>query len=103
VPAEEGPPSYGVLAAQVVSLRRELADAVAVAEETRAELGRARERIAELEARLKQSPRHAHRRPALDTGPWLIMNLAGGEQGARGERLARWTSRRSHSPVPGCT
>ena len=38
VPGEEGPPSYEVLAALVASLRRELAGA--------------RERIAELEARL---------------------------------------------------
>jgi hypothetical protein len=42
VPADDGPPSYAVLAALVVSLRRELADSVAVVEETRAELGQAR-------------------------------------------------------------
>jgi len=40
-----------VLAALVVSLRSELAEA-------RAELERARERIAELEARLKQTPQN---------------------------------------------
>ena len=43
MPGDEGPPSYEVLAALVVSLRRELAEA--------------RERIAELEARLRQNPR----------------------------------------------
>jgi BMFP domain-containing protein YqiC len=46
-----------VLAALVASPRRELADAVGVLEETRAELAQARARIAELEARLKQNPR----------------------------------------------
>jgi hypothetical protein len=57
-----------VLAALVESLRRELAGALAVAEETRAELGRARERIAELEARLKQNPRNSSR-PSSSEGP----------------------------------
>ena len=41
---DEGPPSYEVLAALVVSLRRELADAMAVVEDTRSELAGARER-----------------------------------------------------------
>jgi len=49
--ADQGPPSSEVLAALVVSLRSELAEA-------RAELERARERIAELEARLKQTPQN---------------------------------------------
>ena len=66
MPAEEGPPSYEVLAALVASLRRELADALAVVEESRAELGRARERIAELEARLGQSPRNSSRPPSSE-------------------------------------
>jgi hypothetical protein len=43
VPADQEPPSYEVLAARVVSLRRELA--------------RAQERIAELEDRLRQTSR----------------------------------------------
>ncbi len=67
VPVDEGP-SYEVLAALVVSLRRELADALAVAEDTRTELGRARERIAELEARLRQSPRNSSQPPSSE-GP----------------------------------
>jgi hypothetical protein len=50
VPADQESPSSELLAALVVSLRRELADAVA-------ELGRARERIAELEDRLRKSSR----------------------------------------------
>jgi len=66
VPADEGRPSDEVLAALVVSLRRELADALAVVEETRAELGRARERIAELEARLRQNPRNSSTPPSSE-------------------------------------
>jgi BMFP domain-containing protein YqiC len=41
----------------VDSLRRDLADALAALGGTRAELEQARERIAELEARLRQTPR----------------------------------------------
>ena len=52
MPGEEGPPSYEVLAALVASLRRELAEAVTALNQARAELAGARERIAELEARL---------------------------------------------------
>jgi hypothetical protein len=52
-----------VLAALVASLRRELADTLAVVEEIRAELGRARERIAKLEARLRQNPRNSSKPP----------------------------------------
>jgi transposase len=59
VPAEQGPPPSEVLAALVVSLRQELAGA-------RAELERARERIAELEARLAQSPRNSSKPPSSE-------------------------------------
>src|SRR6266536_1835963 len=52
---EEEPPPYEVLAALVASLRRELAGAVAALGQARADLARARERIAELEARLRQN------------------------------------------------
>jgi len=45
VPVDQGPPPYDVLAALVVSLRGELADALAALGETRAELGQAQERI----------------------------------------------------------
>ena len=45
---EEEPPPYEVLAALVASLRRELAGAVAALGQARADLARARERIAEL-------------------------------------------------------
>jgi transposase len=66
VPSEKGPPSYEGLAALVVSLRRELAGAVAAAEQARAELAEARERIAELEARLRQNPRNSSRPPSSE-------------------------------------
>jgi transposase len=66
VPGEEGPPSYEVLAAVVASLRRELAEAVAAVTQTRVELAEARERIAELEARLKQNPRNSSRPPSSE-------------------------------------
>jgi transposase len=59
VPAEQEPPSYEVLAALVVSLRGELADA-------RAELAEARERIAELEVRLRQTPRNSSKPPSSE-------------------------------------
>jgi transposase len=55
-----------VLAALVVSLRGELANAVAALEETRAELAVARERIAELEARLRQNPRNSSAPPSSE-------------------------------------
>lgn len=53
-----------MLAALVASLRQELADALAGLEETRAELERARERIAELEARLRQNSRNSSKPPS---------------------------------------
>jgi transposase len=59
VPADQEPPSYEVLAALVVSLRGELADAVA-------ELARAQERIAELEDRLRKTSRNSSRPPSGD-------------------------------------
>jgi len=57
VPRDQEPPSHEVLAALVVSLRGELADAVA-------ELARARERIAELEGRLRKTSRNSSRPPS---------------------------------------
>ena len=59
MPADQEPPSYEVLAALVVSLRQELADAVA-------ELGRAAGRIAELEDRLRQTSRNSSVPPSAD-------------------------------------
>jgi len=59
VPADQGPPPYEVLAALVVSLRAELA-------EKRSELDRALERIAELEARLKQNSRNSSKPPSSE-------------------------------------
>jgi transposase len=66
VAVEEGPPPYDVLAALADSLRSELADALAGLGRMRAELAAARERIAELEARLGQTPRNSSRPPSSE-------------------------------------
>jgi hypothetical protein len=54
------------MAALVVSLRRELAGAAAAAEQARAELAEAHQRIAELEARLRQTPRNSSGPPSSE-------------------------------------
>jgi transposase len=66
VPAGQDPPSYEVLAGLVASLRRELAGTVTALEQARAELAQSGERIAELEARLRQNPRNSSRPPSSD-------------------------------------
>ena len=66
MPGADEPPPDEVLAALVASLRRELAGAVAALEQARAELADARERIAELEARLKQNPRNSSKPPSSE-------------------------------------
>ena len=63
---EEERPPYEVLAALVASLRRELAGAAAALGHARSELAQARERIAELETRLKQNPRNSSRPPSSE-------------------------------------
>src|ERR1039457_2776594 len=55
-----------VLAALVASLRRELGDSRAALAQAVAELARAQERIAELEARLNQTPRNSSRPPSAE-------------------------------------
>jgi transposase len=98
VPVDQGPPSYAVLAALVASLRQELADALGALAETRAELGRARERIAELEARLKQNSRNSSQPPSSEglTKPPRPRSLRkktgrkpGGQDGHEGTTLAQ--------------
>ena len=66
MPGEEEPPRDQVLAALVALLRRELAGAASALEQARAELASARERIAELEARLKQNPRNSSKPPSSE-------------------------------------
>jgi transposase len=66
MPGEEEPPPYEVLAALVASLRRELAEMAGVLAQARRELAGARERIAELEARLNQSPRNSSKPPSSE-------------------------------------
>jgi transposase len=83
VPGDEGPPSYEVLAALVVSLRRELAEA--------------RERIAELEARLRQNPRNSSQPPSGEglakPAPRSLRKKSGrrpgGQGGHKGTTLAQ--------------
>jgi transposase len=83
VPGDEGPPSYEVLAALVVSLRRELAEA--------------RERIAELEARLRQNPRNSSQPPSSEglakPAPRSLRKKSGrrpgGQDGHKGMTLAQ--------------
>jgi transposase len=90
VSVDQGPPSYEVLAALVVSLRQELT-------QERADLAGARERIAELEARLGQNPRNSSRPPSSEglakPAPRSLRKKSGrkpgGQDGHKGTTLAQ--------------
>ncbi len=100
-----------MLAALVVSMRGELAEALAALAETRAELGGARERIAELEARLNQNPRNSSKPPSSEglgkPAPRSLRKKSGrrpgGQDGHEGRTLAQVARPdREERHEPGC-
>jgi transposase len=104
VPVDQGPPPYEVLAALVVSLRAELA-------ETRAGLEQAQQRIAELEARLKQTPRNSSKPPSSEglgkPAPRSLRKKSGrrpgGQDGHEGTTLSQVAQPdREQRHEPGC-
>jgi transposase len=113
VPADNPGSGDDVAAVLAASLRQELAGALAALEETRAELARARERIAELEARLKQDSRNSSKPPSSEglgkpaPRPRSLRKKTGrkpgGQEGHPGATLAQVASPdREVRHEPGC-
>ena len=86
-----------MLAGLVVSLRHELAAAQTTLEQAHVELGRARDRISELESRLRQSPRNSSKPPSSEglgkPAPRSLRKKTGrkpgGQDGHPGQTLAQ--------------
>jgi transposase len=112
VPGDDAGPGDEVLAALAGSLRAELAESQAALARVAGELAQARERIAELEAQLRQNPRNSSRPPSsegLDKPPprrslrKKTGRKPGGQDGHQGTTLAQVASPdRELRHEPGC-